>query len=70
MHSDQDQESRDSNQPHDDDGLDKDRLEKRTQRDQDERSRQALSNQGSQDRKPARTGADRASPRDGGDNGQ
>lgn len=59
MHSDQDQESRDSNQPRDADGLEKDRLEKRTQRDQEERSKQALSNQGSQDRKPARAGADR-----------
>ena len=58
MHSDHDQQNRDNNQARDADGLEKDRLEKRAQRDQEERSEQALSNQGSQDRKPARTGAD------------
>ena len=60
MHNDQDQKSHDDGQPRDEDGLEEDRLEKRTQRDQEERSRQALSNQGSQDRKPASRNADRA----------
>jgi hypothetical protein len=34
-------------------GTTTDQLQERTQRDQEQRSRQALSNQGSQDRKPA-----------------
>ena len=36
-----------------------DQVQERTQREQAQRSKQALSNQGSQDRKPARTPADR-----------
>jgi len=37
---------------------DADQLQERTQRDQEERSRQALSNQGSQDRKPTQVKSD------------
>ena len=38
---------------------DSEQLEERSQRDQEQRSKQALSNQGSQDRQPADTGLDR-----------
>ena len=70
MHNDHDQPSSGSKQARDEDGLEKDRLEKRVQRDQEERSRQALSNQGAQDRKPAGDVADGAVPDDGSARGQ
>jgi hypothetical protein len=41
-----------------------DQLQDRIQRDQETRSRQALSNQGSQDRKPDRSSIDHARSRD------
>lgn len=41
-------------------------LQDRTQRDQEQRSKQALSNQGTQDRKPSQANPDR---RDSGDRG-
>jgi hypothetical protein len=44
---------------HEDQATSTEKLEDRTQRDQEERSKQALSNQGSQDRKPVQPDEDR-----------
>lgn len=49
---------------------DTDQLQKRAQRDQEERSKQALSNQGSQDRKPSQPNPDRDNLRERSDRKQ